>query len=116
MSSNISVVNGNEGIIEVFRSIDRGNFIIDVEEAVKVIVERVLSTQNKGAVQIKLGFEYDNQTEAMRISAEIKETMPKEPKKASLFFVTPEGNLSRHNPRQPDMFPAQPSTRGVTND
>lgn len=104
MGSNVTVMDKG-GVFDMLAAIDRGDFVLDFEAAVKSVVESVVQEQRKGSVSIGLDIDYDSELGAVKVSAQLKTKLPKRPVKASLFFVTPEGNLTRYDSRQRDMFP-----------
>jgi len=56
----------------------------------------------KGTITLKLDIRLDGGT--MDITPEVKIAMPKVARPKTVFYPTPENNLSRTNPRQRDMF------------
>lgn len=103
MASNVTV-SADGGFIEMLKNIAQGDVIFDVEDALKAVTEAAIDTGGKGSVSLTLSLEPDPKTGTMRVSADVKSKIPKKPSRISLFFVTPEGELSRQDPRQRDMF------------
>jgi hypothetical protein len=56
----------------------------------------------KGSLTLKLNIEIE--AGEVHIRAEIDSKLPKRARRSSLFWVTPEGDLSTEHPRQHDMF------------
>ena len=102
--SNTSISNSANGIIDIIAAVDRGEALLDFEQANIDVVDAVRSTGKGGKVVLELSYIHDAQADAMRVSVNVKKTMPQKKSKASLFFVTPEGRLSRMDSRQPSMF------------
>lgn len=90
-------------IFDTLAAIDKGGLVHELEDACRDAVLASVSTMKKSEVVIKLSFDPDTKTEAMRVSASVNVKLPVAPKKAALFFPTPEGNLSRMNPQQRDI-------------
>lgn len=58
----------------------------------------------KSKVIIEITLDPDEKTECMRVSGKVKVNLPQAPEKAALFFVTPDGKLTRQDYRQPRIF------------
>ncbi len=102
--SNISVSKTPNGIFDVISAIDRGEALLNVEQACMEVVDAVRTLGKSGKVTIELGFVYDSQADAMRVTSTVKKKMPEAQARASLFFMTPEGHLTKMDNRQRDMF------------
>lgn len=103
MGSNVSAMDQGNDVLTMFQAIDRGEFVLDLEESIKTVVESVMERMQKGSVTIKLDFQYDPETEAMKVTPKVTSKLPERPKRASLFFITPGGKLSRYDSRQRDL-------------
>lgn len=104
MGSNVSISNEKEGVLGVLANVDRGELLLDYEQAMRDVLDAVIEQQKSGKVTLEIALAYDSSTDAMRVSGVVKKTMPQRKSKQSLFFITPEGNLSRMDTRQKDMF------------
>ncbi len=109
--SNITVMDGENGVLDMFKAIERGDFLLDIEEHLKKVVDAVVENRKAGELSITLKFDYDAQTDAMKVVPKVRSKMPEKPKRASLFFVTPNGKLSRYDSRQREMFEHQEMER-----
>ena len=89
---------------DVLPAIDRGEVVLDLEQACMDVVEAVRSTQKAGEVTLDIAFSFDPSTDAMKVAGVVKKTLPQKRGKASLFFITPEGRLTRMDTRQKEMF------------
>lgn len=114
MGSNISAIASNGGIVDLIQSIERGEFLLDLEEACSDVVDKVQDTGKPGEVVIKIRFGLDASTDTMRVSGNVVKKLPQKPTKASIFFITPEGNLSRLNTKQTDMFRSPAEVKAST--
>lgn len=112
---NISISNEPEGIVAVIKAVDRGELLLDMEQAFRDVVDAVIEQQKSGKVTLDIAFQYDTSTEAMRVSGTVKKTMPQKKSKQSMFFISPDGTLSRMDHRQRDMFIA-PKEGVISND
>lgn len=104
--SNISVMKRGD-VFDMISHIDRGGTVLEMEDAVKEVVQECMRQMKKGKVTVELIFDPDKKTDAMRVSAKVKKKLPDAPTKAALFFPTPEGMLMRHDARQQRMFPGE---------
>lgn len=103
MSSNLSVVESPEGILDVLRNMNRGNTLFDLEDALRTVVEKAIEHGASGKIELHLEVKQDPQSDAIRITPDIKVKVPKAPKKATLFFAGLDGSLTRANPNQHEM-------------
>lgn len=103
MGSNLTSIDEPGGFIDVLKSIDRGNTIFDLEDAITEVVEKVMQHKTSGQVSLTLDIKIDPQTDAIKVIPDVKMKKPKRQKRGSLFFPTPEGRLSRANPNQHEM-------------
>lgn len=103
MGSNIAVMEGGT-VLDLLTDIDNGNLVLDLEEVCKQVSQASMETMKKGSITLKIDFDPDPKSEAIRISASLKHAIPVKPRKAKLFFVEADGTLTRSNPRQHDMF------------
>lgn len=90
-------------IFDTLAAIDKGGLVNELEGACRDAVMASVSTMKKSKVTIEMTFDPDTKTDAMRVAAAVKVSLPVAPKKAALFFPTPEGNLSRMDARQRDI-------------
>lgn len=97
---------------DVIRVIDRGGLELKLGDAMAEASQASVRTGKKSKVVITLTFDPDEKTDAMRVSGGVKTTLPPEPEKAALFFVTPEGKLTRQDFRQPRIFQSEESREG----
>lgn len=102
--SNTSISKSTNGIFDIVSAVDRGEALLDWEQANIDVVDAVRQTGKTGKVTLEMAYTFDAQADAMRVSCNVKKTMPQKKTKASLFFITPEGHLSRMDNRQPSMF------------
>lgn len=92
---------GNRGdVFDTLSAIDRGGFAHDLQDAMKEVVQECVGTQKKGKVTIEIEIDPDSKTDTIRVSGKIKKTLPQLPKKASIFYPTADGMLTRMDSRQ----------------
>lgn len=101
--SNITVMKRGDAL-DMIAQIGRGATVADIEDGAKTCALTSQETGKKAKLIIELTFDPDSKTDAMRISSKVKTRLPEQPQKAALFFVTPEGRLTRQDPRQAPMF------------
>lgn len=105
MGSNIAVMSEpGETVLDLFKHIDQGHMVLDMEEACKDVVSGCSENMKQGSVTLTIKFDPDPKTGAMRLSHDIKTKVPKKKPMASLFFVCEDNTLSRRDPRQREMF------------
>lgn len=108
------VITKRGDIFDTLAAIDKGGLVHELEGACREAVLASVQTMKKSKVVVELSFDPDTKTEAMRVSAAVKMSLPVAPKKAALFFPTPEGNLSRMDARQRDIEDYLPQKTGIS--
>jgi hypothetical protein len=89
--------------------IGRGQLVEMATEAMSDLVAAITdpelkATDAKGEITLKLSVTLERDTGSVRIAPALSLKKPKVALDRALFFVTPEGNLVRENPRQIRMF------------
>jgi hypothetical protein len=97
--------------VDTLREIEFGTLLDELADVQKEVIAAVMETNKSGEIVIKLSYKPEGQGQ-LTIAADIKQKAPKLPRGKSLFFVTPERNLSRQNPRQQELE----GLRTVSND
>ena len=100
---------------EQLTDIRGGLMVEELTEALAEVVNAVIATGKKGALQLKLDINPASKGDAVvTVTDEIKKTVPQEKRTGTLMFATPSGSLQRQNPRQTDLplvsAPATPPT------
>lgn len=90
-------------VFDTLTAIDKGGLAHELQEKMREATLASVSTMRKSKIVLEITLDPDTKTEAMRVSGAVKVTLPSTPKKAALFFPTPEGNLSRMDARQRDI-------------
>ena len=93
--------------LDTVAQLGRGAVAAALDEAQRECVLAAMRTGKPATVTLTIKFDPDTKTDAIRASGKIKTKLPEEPEKAALFFPTPEGNLTRHDPKQIAMFKEQ---------
>lgn len=88
--------------MDTFREIESGALLDELTEAQHSLVDAVRLTGKGGELNIKLAYKPDGAGQIV-IKADVKAKEPVLSRGTSLLFLTPEGNLSRRDPRQQEM-------------
>jgi hypothetical protein len=96
---------------ETLKIIGNGDLSLECASAMREIVTASQHTGKKSELIMKIIVEPDNKSDAFRVSGSVKVKLPAEPVKASLFFPTADGHLSRIDSRQRTMFGDEEETR-----
>lgn len=88
--------------IDTLRDLEAGALLDELTEAQHKLVDAIRLAGKGGELVIKLGYKPDGRGQ-MNIKSEIRVNEPKLSRGTSLFFLTPEGNLTRRDPRQQDL-------------
>lgn len=90
---------GIRPFVDTLREIEYGALLDELAEAQQQVVDAVMETGKKGQITIVLNYNPEGQGQ-ITIATDLKSKIPALPRGKSLFFVTPERNLSRQDPRQ----------------
>lgn len=85
--------------IDTLREVEFGHLLDELSDAQKEVVDAVSSTNKAGTITITLSYKPEGSGQ-LTIKADIKKKVPTLARGTSLFFMTPEGNLQREDPRQ----------------
>lgn len=87
----------------------------DLGEALAELVAAVVETGKKGTLTLKLDVALNKDGDTLLIADTVSVKEPKHDTKPSIFFADDGGNLTRHNPRQPEL-PLRKVEGGKDND
>jgi len=88
--------------IDTLRDIEAGGLLDELSETQHSLIDAIRLTGKAGELTIKLAYKPDGNGQ-MTIKADVKAKEPAISRGTSLFFLTPEGNLTRRDPRQQDL-------------
>ncbi len=88
--------------IDTFRQIEGGILLEELADKQSEVLKAVQHTNKKGMLTITLSYTPEGQGQ-VSIEADIKTKAPKMSRGRSLFFVTPDANLERNDPRQAEL-------------
>ncbi|MQU29079.1 hypothetical protein GHO29_21665 [Pseudomonas helleri] len=88
--------------IDTLRDIEAGGLLDELSETQHRLIDAIRLTGKGGDLTIKLAYKPDGNGQ-MTIKADVKAKEPALSRGTSLFFLTPEGNLTRRDPRQQDL-------------
>jgi len=88
--------------IDTLRDIEAGGLLDELSETQHSLIDAIRLTGKGGELMIKLAYKPDGNGQ-MTIKADVKAKEPALSRGTSLFFLTPEGNLTRRDPRQQDL-------------
>ena len=88
--------------IDTLRDIEAGGLLDELSETQHSLIDAIRLTGKGGELTIKLAYKPDGNGQ-MAIKADVKAKEPALSRGTSLFFLTPEGNLTRRDPRQQDL-------------
>ena len=88
--------------IDTLRDIEAGGLLDELSETQHSLIDAIRLTGKGGEPTIKLAYKPDGNGQ-MTIKADVKAKEPALSRGTSLFFLTPEGNLTRRDPRQQDL-------------
>lgn len=88
--------------MDTLREIEMGGLLDELTDAQHNLIDLIRLTNKPGALTITLNYKPEGAGQ-ITVKAEVKAKEPKLQRGSSLFFLTPEGNLSRRDPRQQQM-------------
>ena len=88
--------------IDTLRDIEAGGLLDELSETQHSLIDAIRLTGKGGELTIQLAYKPDGNGQ-MTIKADVKAKEPALSRGTSLFFLTPEGNLTRRDPRQQDL-------------
>ncbi len=90
---------------DYLREVEKGRLLTDLSEDFQRLVQAVSETGQGGSLTLRLAVKPQGgiDAETVTIMGDVKTTLPREARAATLFFVTPEFNLSRRDQRQMDL-------------
>ncbi|OKA24558.1 hypothetical protein [Pseudomonas versuta] len=95
-------MNKSRPFIDTLRDIEAGGLLDELSETQHSLIDAIRLTGKGGELTIKLAYKPDGNGQ-MTIKADVKAKEPALSRGTSLFFLTPEGNLTRRDPRQQDL-------------
>lgn len=98
-----------ESFHQILTQIGRGQLVEVATERLAELVEAITDPELRaadaeGEITLKLKVKLERDTGAVKISPTLEIKKPKQPLDRALFFVTPDGDLVRDNPRQGHLF------------
>ena len=75
----------------------------DLDAEFRRVIDAVSTTREPGEVTIKIKFAPKGAGDRVDVTPSVVGKVPKEPPLTGVFFITPEGNLSRRDNRQIDL-------------
>jgi hypothetical protein len=88
--------------IDTLRDVETGGLLDELTDTQHSLVDAIRATGKAGELVIKLTYKPEGAGQ-MTIKADVKSKEPVLARGTSLFFLTPEGNLSRRDPRQQEL-------------
>ena len=86
--------------MDTLREVEYGHLLNDLSDIQREILDGVSETQKKGSLTITLEYIPEGDGQVTIVAKEPKASIPQMPRGKTLFFLTPERNLTRHDPRQ----------------
>ena len=90
---------GARPFIDTLRQVDGGFLLEEMAETQRELVQAIQHTNRRGTLTLTLTYTPEGQGQ-LSIEAAVKAKAPTLPRGRSLFFVTPDANLDRNDPRQ----------------
>lgn len=88
--------------IDTLRDIEAGGLLDELTETQHSLIDAIRLTGKGGELTIKLTYKPDGGGQ-MTVKADVKSKEPVLSRGTSLFFLTPEGNITRRDPRQQEI-------------
>lgn len=88
--------------VDTLRDIEAGGLLDELTETQHSLIDAIRLTGKGGELTIKLTYKPDGGGQ-MTVKADVKSKEPVLSRGTSLFFLTPEGNITRRDPRQQEI-------------
>lgn len=85
--------------LDTFRELEYGHLLDELTDAQNELVAAVQYTNKAGKLTIELEYKPEGDGQLV-IKSKLTRKLPQLPRGSSIFFVTPERNLTRLDPRQ----------------
>lgn len=86
----------------VLAEVQKGRISQSLASKLREVVKAVQATGQKGSISLTLKIQPAGGM-TVKVLPEVKTTVPEGEQETSIFFVTDEGDLSRSDPRQPQL-------------
>lgn len=100
-----------QGFTPLLESANYGQLKERVDKKLRELIEAIEQTGKGGEITLKVAIKPQRSTGAVEVTGDVTIKKPEPPQRASLYFITPEYNLSRHDQQQRDMFLEQRGAR-----
>lgn len=104
MGNNVAVTEPSTGVFGIIQAVDRGELVLEMEEQLKNLIDAIRATGRKGKLSLELCVTPDKKADVVKVSGIVKTKMPQLEPRESIFFMSLEGKLTRHDTRQAEMF------------
>lgn len=99
--------------LDTLRDLGQGVTHDELSEKLQELVSAIAETGKGGMLTLNIAIKpTDNKSGAVVVAAEVKTKLPKLPAPASVFFISPDNNLQRQDPRQTAMELREIKTSG----
>jgi hypothetical protein len=88
--------------ITLIGTIQGGVLEADLDREVRAITRKVMETGKKGKIALVITLDHAG-SGRVEVSGQVKLTTPVENRESALFYVTPDGSLSRRDPQQQEL-------------
>lgn len=96
--------------VDTLKDIREGNLLAELPQYMQDLVAAVRATGKGGRLTLVLNVKpLEKGSNALLVSDDIKVSIPEQPRESTVLFATESNDLSRRDPRQPDL----PGVRGV---
>lgn len=97
------------GVVALINTADDGNFAREASDDLRDVVAAIEDAAAAGGrgvptATLTMKFTLKRDGGVITVVPEIKTTKPKRQRNVSVYYATPENNLTRNNPRQAEMF------------
>lgn len=92
-----------ETITTVLSRADHGQLLDDANAKLAELSRAVLDNEGKGKIVLTINVSKVKGKDALEVLTDMKADIPGPPRDADLYFANDEGQVSRKDPRQPDL-------------
>lgn len=96
------------GIGRMMGELEKGKFLVQVEERLEELGRELADLGGRGALTIRINMEAEvGRSATATLTGEVTIKKPRRKPKPLVRFLTPAGEFVNEDPEQPDLFPAE---------
>lgn len=100
--------------INILAGVDKGRFSVELDESIREATEAAVKNNGKAELKLTVKIAPMGTDGVVTVDVDLKKKIPAPKKSKPIFFVTDEFQLTRENPKQPEL-PFKVADGGLAN-